>query len=1101
MVKLTLINPANPLARITHFIPITPDGNANFPTLGPLHLAGIPDDKATAAITQAYRNTSLQVTVELSKNSTNFEITGDTILMPGSRSLADKPNMRLTDALPLAGDLGSADGLIIYRNFPFPRQIKIDLQKLRAGDPSLNLLIRPHDALYFTSPPGSQPTAKFPQDPNPHIYLLGEPSISGVYDSPTKSTLGNLLAAHHLTPNTHFLTLLRRDGLHRTLLLKNIEIPAKKSLPDDIAQTPLQSNDTILITLIPLNTPAQLPDIIPSIHPNQIGEYYISGTALPGVFSITGRSITALQALAYAGGLDHPESSYTVSLRRRQTPDKESLPLNNIPLQNLLTGTSPDIELQRNDFLLFTPATTPSTHPAPSLHAESEPREDSDSSLHPSPGSLTPFNVERAIAPLQIPRKTTNTDQFVRDPSTGTPIPAHPLFQPATAPLHLSPAASEPNPRLQFRSVLADNDPAPAIILIDNSSSPGQTLRLSKTILFTESDIAHADATTPDSVTFHFKPDAGKRFSDYTASHINHRLAILFDGKLLLAPNINSRIGPSGVLTFPHQQAAQIASALNIAKSPSTHPSTAPHAESETREDSDSSLRPNSAILPSDLLPTTAPYRLTADDFLQITLPDPSNPATKITQSRRISPTGTITLPNLNPLPIANLTLTQAQAAIANAYQEKNLLPNPQISIHIIENNENTYIIIGDGVTRAGQYPIYGHSFRLTDALTRAGGASPSSLITIIRNSDDHTARRIKIAASSLLAGDPSLNVIIHSHDCISVTDPTRKYIQLLISRDALTLNGKTLPKDESQFNITLYMALRDAIPSADRPQTTLIVAADSDYIPLTRYLSILNIATACAESLHFLPTSSIGVLPDNPRSATLPHIGAQPSTTQLSSSKSIKDSPSSRPIIPLTGEYYITGLANRPGVYSLSNRSINLAQALLAAGTIPDSASFLNLIRRTDNTESILVNNAPIKDILASPQNFPSIQPDDILTLSAEKLPPLAHPQQLILPAPNPAPTGEVYVAGHIARPGVYSISGRSITLRQILISAGCTDSPAPTYIRITRRLDSTHESNLTLSLLNILTGTDPDLYLQPNDIINFTSTPPSKQSTPTAQ
>lgn len=85
-----------------------------------------------------------------------------------------------------------------------------------------------------------------------------------------------------------------------------------------------------------------------------------------------------------------------------------------------------------------------------------------------------------------------------------------------------------------------------------------------------------------------------------------------------------------------------------------------------------------------------------------------------------------------------------------------------------------------------------------------------------------------------------------------------------------------------------------------------------------------------------------------------------------------------------------------------------------------------------------------------------------------------------------DPGPVGVYYMAGHVARPGPYSLAGEQITLTQAIAAAGGFDQLAwPTRCEIRRRLDADREEITQWDLARIIDGKDPDLYLKPNDVI----------------
>jgi len=93
--------------------------------------------------------------------------------------------------------------------------------------------------------------------------------------------------------------------------------------------------------------------------------------------------------------------------------------------------------------------------------------------------------------------------------------------------------------------------------------------------------------------------------------------------------------------------------------------------------------------------------------------------------------------------------------------------------------------------------------------------------------------------------------------------------------------------------------------------------------------------------------------------------------------------------------------------------------------------------------------------------------------------------PQDLIM-VPQPH-TGEYYVGGHVNRTGVYSLTGRQITLKQAIVSAGMLDQlgvPERAYVvRRIRRGGKPEEVYYRVNLAEVFSGQQPDLFLKPDD------------------
>jgi preprotein translocase subunit SecD len=73
-------------------------------------------------------------------------------------------------------------------------------------------------------------------------------------------------------------------------------------------------------------------------------------------------------------------------------------------------------------------------------------------------------------------------------------------------------------------------------------------------------------------VQFNLTRDGGIRFSQFTSSHINDKLGVILDGKVMEVANIKSEIGDSGEITgrFTDQQAGDLALILNSGALPAS---------------------------------------------------------------------------------------------------------------------------------------------------------------------------------------------------------------------------------------------------------------------------------------------------------------------------------------------------------------------------------------------------------------------------------------------------------------------------------------------------------------------------------------------------
>jgi protein involved in polysaccharide export with SLBB domain len=80
----------------------------------------------------------------------------------------------------------------------------------------------------------------------------------------------------------------------------------------------------------------------------------------------------------------------------------------------------------------------------------------------------------------------------------------------------------------------------------------------------------------------------------------------------------------------------------------------------------------------------------------------------------------------------------------------------------------------------------------------------------------------------------------------------------------------------------------------------------------------------------------------------------------------------------------------------------------------------------------------------------------------------------------------GEFYIMGEIQRPGVYSLTGRKVTVKMAVAAAGNLGPFAwPKNSMLIRRLNDQQEQMIPINIEEIFLGKKPDIYLKANDVI----------------
>ncbi len=116
-----------------------------------------------------------------------------------------------------------------------------------------------------------------------------------------------------------------------------------------------------------------------------------------------------------------------------------------------------------------------------------------------------------------------------------------------------------------------------------------------------------------------------------------------------------------------------------------------------------------------------ADYRLGAGDAIKISVfqnPD-------LTVETRVAESGTVTYPLIGAVQLGDLTIAEAELAIASKLREGGFVQRPQVNILLMQVRGNQVSVLGM-VNRPGRYPIETGNTRVSDMLATAGGAMPS---------------------------------------------------------------------------------------------------------------------------------------------------------------------------------------------------------------------------------------------------------------------------------------------------------------------------------------------------------------------------------------
>jgi len=463
---------------------------------------------------------------------------------------------------------------------------------------------------------------------------------------------------------------------------------------------------------------------------------------------------------------------------------------------------------------------------------------------------------------------------------------------------------------------------------------------------------------------------------------------------------------------------------------------------------------------PDDWTYTDEDYVIGPTDIVDVSILDLFSDGLETVLRREVSASGYIDLPQLTQRIRANgRTQEKLKEAIRQAYIEDEVLQDPTVSVTLAARRQNTFSILG-AIGRPGTYSITRKDMRLLDALALAGDVTQTNIdyLYLIRpmpairkpTGEAAPARKAPPKPARPRPGAP-----LDLPDLPKLEDETEP-------RDAGTKpagDGK-LPKPAPATEKTPAKPAKGAKPPPAPPKPG-------------------ELGPATEEALRELREFMSGPGRHN-RQETASDAGASSSVA----------SETAAPRGPGRKFAYTNGRWARVVGGGATTSLPAGAKPPQAPPAPPARAPKAARLERT----GALTRSEPHADEPADPYGWRQYDWSTFGRVIAVHLGKLKNgdPRMNIVIRNNdiihvpPLEVGEFYVMGEVARPGVYSLTGRQITVKQALAAAGNLGPLAwPENSALVRRLGANQEQVVPLNVEAICHGDEPDVFLKPNDVL----------------
>jgi protein involved in polysaccharide export with SLBB domain len=457
----------------------------------------------------------------------------------------------------------------------------------------------------------------------------------------------------------------------------------------------------------------------------------------------------------------------------------------------------------------------------------------------------------------------------------------------------------------------------------------------------------------------------------------------------------------------------------------------------------------------ADLVVESKEYPLGSGDVIRISVYELLAPGMEFLVERQINDLGFITMQNMGSVKAAGLTPTELEQKLAQDLVDRRILPpagngqmGPQIAVTVTNSRQRVYSIIG-AVNRPGTYSIPGGEFRLLDAIALPGD------LNVLSNSTTEYVYIIRAPKSAAAVTAPAKTGVIPTADPTVPTNPKNS------TTPETSPSLKALEDLEKSLEAPKPATEPGTKPSTN-PSTTpgaLLPSSDKQVVQATNMNTGAALALATSPDLE----RELNAIAEQGKGTAKPTTPETPVTTTTV----VPEAAATQPVLPAT----------------MPTIDVKELEAI-AAGTQPNT----NHVFVDGKWTAVKTTNGQTQVVVAAPseENARVIRvPIAKLREGQTKYNIVIKPGDIIhYPSLEAA---EFYIMGHVTRPGVYTLTGRKVTLRQAIAAAGNLDGLAiPRRCELVRRIGNDQEAIVQVNLQKIFNGEQPDIFLKANDTIN---------------
>ena len=428
--------------------------------------------------------------------------------------------------------------------------------------------------------------------------------------------------------------------------------------------------------------------------------------------------------------------------------------------------------------------------------------------------------------------------------------------------------------------------------------------------------------------------------------------------------------------------------------------------------------------LPSDVIYTSEDYTFSPGDIIRISIFELEQIGRLKVTDHVVRKTGRISISDVGIVHAAGLTEPELESEIRDILMP-DILTNPSVNVLLIHSECLVFSISGTGIARASRYEIpRGYDFRILDALALAGGVAQFNVSNI------YITRQVKGTERELDefgAMEPEMRPVEQSPEFLI---PDLDEMELLpVEPD------NSSPEEEILEVIAPYHVKH--LPNRDLVITSSELATADELMNVAAPEGLSSSPVLTEMASDELPFSEVDTGGDEAQIEWVYENGKW--TPVVVGGKAVSE-PTPETIAP---------------------------DQILPVRKPEAVASYgWDEIGRGGQESRVI--KIPKDRLYGGEERYNVvIEPGDVITV----------PEDIV---------GEFYVDGHTNSRGAIPLTGRPITLKQAIATAGGLGNLAwPKEVEVVRRIGKNKEVIVLVNLEKIANGTQPDFFIKPNDLI----------------